>query len=68
MPRVASIYSHTKKKNVVHETNYSIEKPRAKVVKFDLRKRINLLSTIYNPKFYQIQLMKPTTISHYPNC
>ena len=68
MPRVASIYSHTKKKNVVHETNYSIEKPRPKVVKPDLGKRINLLSTIYNPKVYQTQLMKPKAISNYTNC
>ena len=63
MPRVA--YSHTKENNVVHETNYSIEQPRPKVVKSDLRKRINLLSTVYNPKFYQIQLMKPKAISSY---
>ena len=68
MPRVASIYSHTKKKNVVHETNYFIEQPRPKVVKSDLRKRINLLSTVYNPKVYQIQLMKPKAISNYTNC
>ena len=68
MPRVASIYSHTKKKNVVHETNYSIEQPRPKAVKSDLGKRIILLSTVYNPKFYQTQLMKPKAISNYTNC
>jgi len=50
MPRVASIYSHTKKKNVVHETNYSIEQPRPKVVKSNLRKKINLLSTVLQSK------------------
>ena len=68
MPRVASFYSHTKKKNVVHETNYYIEQPKPKVVKSDLRKRIDLLSTVYNPKVYQIQLMKPRAISNYINC
>ena len=68
MPRVILIYSYTKKKNVVHETNYSIEQPRPKVVKSNLGKKINLLSTIYNPKVYQIQLMKPKAISNYTNC
>ena len=68
MLRVTSIYSHTKKKNVVHETNYSLEQPISKVVKSDLGKRINLLSTVYNQKVYQIQLMKPKAISNYTNC
>ena len=68
MPRVAPIYSHTKKKNVVHETNYSIEQPRPKVVKSNLGKRINLPSTVYNPKVYQIQLMKPKAIPNHTNC
>ena len=39
MPRVIFIYSYTKKKNVVHETNYSIEQPRPKVVKSNLWKK-----------------------------
>ena len=39
MPRVILIYSYTKKKTVVHETNYSIEQPRPKVVKSNLGKK-----------------------------
>ena len=62
MPGVILIYSYTKKKNVVHETNYSIEQPRPKVVKSNLGKKINLLSIVYNPKVYQTQLMKPKAI------
>ena len=44
MPRVILIYSYIKKKNVVPETNYSIEQPRPKVVKSNLgkEKKINL--------------------------
>ena len=67
MPRVILICSCIKKKNVFYETNYSIEQPRPKVVKSSLGKKINLLSTIYNPKVHQIQLIKPTAISNYTN-
>ena len=50
MPRVILICSCTKKKNVVYETNYSIEKPIPKVVKSNLRKKISLLSTVLQSK------------------
>ena len=43
MPRVILICSCTKKKNVVQEPNYSIEQPRPKVVKSNLKK-INQLA------------------------
>ena len=42
MPRVILICSCIKKKNVVYETNYSIEQPRPKVVKSNLRKKNQL--------------------------
>ena len=38
MPRVILICSCIKKKNVAYESNYSIEQPRPKVVKSNLRK------------------------------
>ena len=46
IPRVIFICSCTKKKNVVYETNYSIEEPRPKVVKSNLRKK-NQLAEYY---------------------
>ena len=50
MPGVILIYSYTKKKNVIHETNYSIEQPRPKVVKSNLRKKISFLSAVLQSK------------------
>ena len=50
MPRVILICSCTKKNNLVHEPKYSIEQPRPKVVKSNLRKKINLLSTVLQSK------------------
>ena len=61
MPRAASIYSHTKKNNVVHETNYSIEQPRPKVVKSNLKKINQLVE-------YCFTVQKFTAISNYTNC
>ena len=53
MPRVILICSCIKKKNVVYETNYSIEQPIPKVVKSNLRKKISLLSTVLQSKSLQ---------------
>ena len=60
IPRVLLIFSCTKKKNVVHEPNYSIEQPRPKVVKSNLKK-INQLAE------YCFTVQKFTTISNYTN-